>query len=207
MKKSSFRLAAIAGFAFITLTPAISIVTQSLPATAQDESCFMVTSSGRRVNLGKLCGYGTLKPSTTNAPGNPAANPNPAATSPNAAANVYQAKIKYRLGKTPVIDVTFNGKQTFEMVVDTGADGTLITGRMASVLRLPMTGVGQFEMADGRTVVMPLARVTSMSVSGAEVRNVEVAVADKTDIGLLGHDFFDNYDVKIKQQVVEFYRR
>ncbi len=62
-------------------------------------------------------------------------------------------------------------------------------------------------MADGRTVALPLAKVASMSVNGAEVKNVEVAIADKTDIGLLGHDFFDNYDVKIKQQVVEFYRR
>ncbi|MGA7932931.1 MAG: retropepsin-like aspartic protease, partial [Kovacikia sp.] len=164
MKKGSFRLLAIAGFTSITLIPAITVVNQSSRAIAQDANCFMVTSSGRTISLDKLCGGGKLKPAptSTNGSGNPAATPN------TAAASVYQAKIKYRLGKTPVIDVTFNGKQTFEMIVDTGADGTLITRQMASSLRLPVVGVGQFEMADGRTVVMPLAKVASLSVNGAE---------------------------------------
>jgi aspartyl protease family protein len=201
VKKGSFRLLAIAGFALMAITPAVTTVIQSSKATAQDSSCFMVTSSGRTVSLDKLCGNEKAKLPTSNAPRPPARSPDPAT------AGVYQAKIKYRLGKTPVIDVTFNGKRAFEMIVDTGADGTLITREMASSLRLPVSGVGQFEMADGRTVVMPLAKVSSMSVNGAEVKNVEVAVADKTDIGLLGHDFFDSYDVKIKQQVVEFYPR
>jgi len=199
VKKDSFRLLAIAGFAFMALAPVTFVLTQGAKAGAQD-SCFMVTPSGRRISLDKLCGNGSTKGPKT-------APTAPGVSQDTTVASVYQAKIKYRLGKTPVIDVTFNGKKSFEMIVDTGADGTLITRDMASALRLPITGVGQFEMADGRTVALPLAKVASMSVNGAEVKNVEVAIADKTDIGLLGHDFFDNYDVKIKQQVVEFYRR
>ncbi len=198
MKKGSIRLLSVAGFALLTTIPAAAVLSPSSNATAQDDSCFMVTPSGRTISLDKLCG--NVKPGQ---PGKTA--PGVVPSSPGS--SVYQAKIKYRMGKTPVIDVLFNGRQRFEMIVDTGADGTLITRQMAQSLRLPLAGVGEFEMADGRTVMMPLARVQSMSVNGAEVRNVVVAVADKTDVGLLGHDFFDNYDVKIKQSVVEFYKR
>lgn len=198
MKRGSIRLLSVAGFALMAVMPGASVLTQSGRAIAQSDGCYMVTASGQVVSLSKLCGTGGKPPKGTVAP---------TKVPGGAASNVFQAKIKYRLGKTPVIDVTFNNNQNFEMIVDTGADGTLITSRMAKALQLPITGLGQFEMADGRVVAMPLARIQSISVNGAEVRNVEVAIADKTDIGLLGHDFFDNYDIKIKQNVVEFYKR
>lgn len=199
MKRNSIRLLSFAGFALMAIAPGATIVMQMSQVSAQSDSCYMVTSSGRVVGLDKLCSGGSQPARSNSTPRNaPTSAP---------AGNMFQAKIKYRMGKTPVIDVTFNSNQTFEMIVDTGADGTLITRRMASALKLPITGAGEFEMADGRVVVMPLAQVRSMSVNGAEVRNVQVAIAEKTDIGLLGHDFFDNYDVKIKQHVVEFYRR
>lgn len=198
MKTNSIRVLSVVGFTLMAIAPGATVLMQTLQASAQSDSCYMVTSSGRVMSLDRLCG--ATSPARSNPP---APRSTPAATP----GNMFQAKIKYRMGKTPVIDVTFNNHQTFEMIVDTGADGTLITRRMASALKLPITGAGEFEMADGRVVVMPLAQVRSMSVNGAEVRNIQVAIADKTDIGLLGHDFFDNYDVKIKQHVVEFYRR
>lgn len=198
MRKNSLRLVSLISFACAALLPIGTMVVKSSVAIAQTDSCYMVTSSGRVVSLSKLCNNGQETPgkATTSTTG-----------SGNATANVFQARIKYRLGKTPVIDVTFNGRKTFEMIVDTGADGTLITREMARSLQLPVTGIGQFSMADGRVVELPLSRVQSISVNGAVVRNVEVAIAEKTDIGLLGHDFFDNYDIKIKQNVVEFYKR
>ncbi|MGF1676550.1 MAG: hypothetical protein ACFCUV_23155, partial [Rivularia sp. (in: cyanobacteria)] len=39
-------------------------------------------------------------------------------------AMVFSSPIKRRVGGTPIIDVTFNGQQQFEMIVDTGASGT-----------------------------------------------------------------------------------
>lgn len=198
MKTNSIRLLSVVGFTLMAIAPGATVLMQTLQVSAQSDSCYMVTSSGRVMSLDRLCGV--TSPARSNPP---ASGSTPAATP----SNMFQAKIKYRMGKTPVIDVTFNNHQTFEMIVDTGADGTLITRRMASALKLPITGAAEFEMADGRVVVMPLAQVRSMSINGAEVRNIQVAIADKTDIGLLGHDFFDNYDVKIKQHVVEFYRR
>ncbi|NJR24089.1 MAG: hypothetical protein HC786_18980 [Richelia sp. CSU_2_1] len=133
-------------------------------------------------------------------------NPAPAAR-PQGNQKVFQARIKRRAGGTPVIDVVFNGNRTFEMIVDTGASGTLITQRMAAVLGVRPVRTVRAGIADGSIVEFPVGRVQSMGVGGAQVRNVEVAIARQMEIGLLGHDFFGNYDVKIKKDVVEFYTR
>lgn len=133
-------------------------------------------------------------------------NPAPAA-GPQGNQKVFQARIKRRAGGTPVIDVVFNGNRTFEMIVDTGASGTLITQRMAAVLGVRPVRTVRAGIADGSIVEFPVGRVQSIGVGGAQVRNVEVAIARQMEIGLLGHDFFGNYDVKIKKDVVEFYIR
>ena len=141
-------------------------------------------------------------------PSNPGAQP-PASGPANPSGNqkVFQAKIKRRAGGTPVIDVVFNGNKTFEMIVDTGASGTLITQRMATALGVKTVGIARAGIADGSVVEFPIGRVQSIGVGGAQIKNVEVAIAKQMEIGLLGHDFFGNYDVKIKKDVVEFYVR
>ena len=141
-------------------------------------------------------------------PSNPGAQP-PASGPANPSGNqkVFQAKIKRRASGTPVIDVVFNGNKTFEMIVDTGASGTLITQRMATALGVKTVGIARAGIADGSVVEFPIGRVQSIGVGGALIRNVEVAIARQMEIGLLGHDFFGNYDVKIKKDVVEFYVR
>ena len=120
---------------------------------------------------------------------------------------VFQAKIKRRAGGTPVIDVVFNGNKTFEMILDTGASGTLISQRMATALGVRPVRTVRAGIADGSVVEFPIGVVRSMRVGGAVIQNVEVAIAKQMPIGLLGHDFFGNYDVKIKKDVVEFYVR
>uniref|UniRef100_A0A832H5H2 Aspartyl protease n=1 Tax=Oscillatoriales cyanobacterium SpSt-402 TaxID=2282168 RepID=A0A832H5H2_9CYAN len=129
------------------------------------------------------------------------------AKSPDAG-KVFQAKIKRRAGGTPVIDVTFNGKQTFEMIVDTGASGTVITQPMADALGVQVIGKTKVSTASQVGVEVPLAFVESIAVGGAVVKEVVVAIGNNAlDIGLLGHDFFGDYDVTVKQDVVEFRKR
>ncbi len=183
------RLLAITGVTTFTL-PAIALMSWSVPTWAQDDACYMVNSSGQRVNLGKLCQRPSVQPSNSGAP-----------------AGVFRARIKRRDGGTPVIDVKFNGNQTYEMLVDTGATGTLVTKSMAQSLNLPIVGAGRFTLADGRTITMPVGLLNSLSVSGATIRNVNVAIAGDYAEGLLGSDFLSNYDVKIKRDVIEFYPR
>ncbi|MEP6514569.1 retropepsin-like aspartic protease family protein [Microcoleus vaginatus] len=120
---------------------------------------------------------------------------------------VFQAKIKRRAGGTPVIDVVFNGNKTFEMILDTGASGTLISQRMATALGVRPVRTIRAGIADGSVVEFPIGLVRSIRVGGAVIQNVEVAIAKQMPIGLLGHDFFGNYDVTIKKDVVEFYVR
>ena len=54
-------------------------------------------------------------------------------------------------------------------------------------------------------VEFPVGYVDSMEVGGVMVNKVPVAIAGtELETGLLGHDFFGNYDVTIKRNVVEF---
>lgn len=121
---------------------------------------------------------------------------------------VFYAPIKRRAGGTPVIDVTFNGNQTFEMIVDTGASATVITQAMAQSLGSRIIGKTKVDTASQKGVEVPLAYVDSIAVGNAVVKDVIVAIANASlDIGLLGHDFFSDYDVTVKREVVEFRQR
>ncbi|MEM9217195.1 MAG: retroviral-like aspartic protease family protein [Cyanobacteria bacterium P01_F01_bin.150] len=122
--------------------------------------------------------------------------------------NVYRTPIIRRSGGTPVIQVKFNGQYTVEMILDTGAGRTLLTQRVARALNVQVTGQTAGNIANGQTVIFQRGRVASISVEGATVENVEVAIAGPAlDTGLLGNDFFRDYDVTVKSDVVEFRRR
>ncbi|MBG1261310.1 TIGR02281 family clan AA aspartic protease [Nostoc commune] len=118
---------------------------------------------------------------------------------------VFTAPIKRRLGGTPIVEVTFNGQQQFDMIVDTGASGTVITQEMANTLGIVPVGKAKANTASARAVEFPVGYVNSMAVGGVIVNRVAVAIAGtELETGLLGHDFFGNYDVTIKRNVVEF---
>ncbi|OUC13143.1 MAG: hypothetical protein B0A82_18520 [Alkalinema sp. CACIAM 70d] len=183
MKRLSFQFlpATLVG---LSLTTGIVMVIGH-PATAiAQNTCYMVTSSGQRVSLGTLCGE------------------EPASKTPKD--GIYRVKIKRRLASTPVIDVIFNGKP-FEMILDTGASSTLITRDMANALRLKPIGYRKVIIADGSVVQFPVSSIGSVSTGGLTTKNLEVTIADKADVGLLGHDFFGRYDVKIKRNSIEFH--
>ena len=121
---------------------------------------------------------------------------------------VFKTPIKRRIGGTPIIDVTFNSNQTFEMVVDTGASGTVITEQMAAALNVVPIAVAKANTASAKDVKFPVGYINSMEIGGTIVQNIPVAIAgSELEIGLLGHDFFGNYDVTIRQNLVEFQPR
>lgn len=176
--------------AIVSLTGCVSVAvvaSVSTSATAQDGACFMVNSSGKTINLNSLCG---------------------SSTSPQINKDIFIAKIKRREHNIPVIDVTFNNGQTFEMIVDTGASGTVITRPMAQALGVVPVKMVRVDTASGVGLAFPVGYVQSIAVDGAVVNKVPVAIAGpEQDIGLLGHDFFGNYDLTVKRDVVEFRRR
>ncbi|WP_168490824.1 TIGR02281 family clan AA aspartic protease [Anabaena sp. UHCC 0204] len=118
---------------------------------------------------------------------------------------VFIAPIKRRIGKTPIIEVTFNGTQRFEMIVDTGASGTVITQKTAAALGVVPVGKTRANTASAKAVEFAIGYLDSMEAGGMMINKVPVAIAGtELDTGLLGHDFFGNHDVTIKRHVVEF---
>jgi predicted aspartyl protease len=131
-------------------------------------------------------------------------NPSPTVTQQR----TFYAPIVRREGNTPVIQVTFNAAQTFDMIVDTGASGTLITDRMAQLLGVVPVAATRVDTASESGVIVPLGYVNSIEVNGAKTQNVMVAIAGpQLSTGLLGHDFFGNYDVTIREHEVVFRER
>lgn len=147
-----------------------------------------------------------LEPSPNQSP-----SPLPAPTTQSNTTNnaqVFRTPIKRRVRGTPVIEVTFNGTQTFEMVVDTGASGTVLTPAMAQSLNIFPEGEVKANTASAKGVTFRTGRVESIAVDGAVARNMQVAIGGpELEIGLLGQDFYSKYDVAIKQNVVEFHSR
>lgn len=186
MKNAWRRWIITVNLAAIGLMPTLIFLAFSHQATADDPgACYMITSSGKTVGLGRLCGNVPVASDK----------------------RVFRVSIKRRFGGTPVIDVTFNDKKTFEMIVDTGSSETIITQGMANTLELQPTGTMQAQIADGSQVEFPTSKVKSIAVGGVTANNLRVAIAPKASIGLLGHDFFGSYDIKILEKEVEFHHR
>lgn len=119
-----------------------------------------------------------------------------------------QTPIKRREAGTPVIDVVFNQTRTFEMIVDTGATAVVITQSMAQSLDLPIIGSAQMDTASAKGITVPIGLVESIAVQGLVVQNLPVIIAgSQLEIGLLGHDFFSDYDLIIRQDQIEFQPR
>ena len=182
-----------------TLSPLLPRFTTA--AIAQElDGCYMLNPSGRAIDLSKLCG---TAPSNTPAPGGTLATFTRSDSLP--VGQVFQARILRREAGTPIIAVTFNGNQTFEMIVDTGASGTVITQRMAAAMRLVPVAKLKFDTASAKGIELPLGKVHMMEVNGATAQGLLVAIAGpELETGLLGHDFFGHYDITIKRDVVEF---
>ncbi|XHX76805.1 MAG: TIGR02281 family clan AA aspartic protease [Stenomitos frigidus ULC029] len=189
-------------------SPYRSIVQTKL--TQYRRNLMFAKKQAARAGVGEIAADTGVLPFAPRSYGTVDSNP-PAAVITNASPRtngVYIARIKRRAGGTPIIDVTFNGSRTFEMIVDTGASGTVITREMASALGLGVVGKAKVNTASEKGVEVLLTYLDSIAVGRAVVKGVVVAIGNSAlDIGLLGHDFFADYDVTVKRDVVEFRQR
>jgi len=123
---------------------------------------------------------------------------------------IGQVPIKRRDHSVVIIDAKFNNRKQFDMLLDSGASLTVITRTMAQDLGIRPEHIVQtqtFSTANGLTE-MPIVYIQSLNVGGLVARDVPVAVAGpEMDIGLLGQDFLQRYDVTIKRDSVVFHRR
>jgi clan AA aspartic protease (TIGR02281 family) len=104
-------------------------------------------------------------------------------------------------GGTVVVDVLLNRRLTVPMLLDTGADFTVLTMQMARELRLSSLDhlpTQEFKTAGG-SVKLPIAIVQSLRVGTAEARDVDVAIDidGHMPIGLLGMTFLRHFKVTV----------
>ncbi|MEM9803691.1 MAG: retropepsin-like aspartic protease [Cyanobacteria bacterium P01_D01_bin.56] len=108
-----------------------------------------------------------------------------------------------RHGGTPVIEVTFNGKR-YPMILDTGASHTHVPRAMANELGIQVLGQTSVTTASSNRVVVDVGAVSSIRVGNIERTNMPVSIGDTVPIGLLGNDVYEDYDLILQANSVEF---
>ncbi len=127
-----------------------------------------------------------------------------------ATSKVGLVPIKRRSAGVAIVDVKFNNRRTFEMMVDSGASRTVITRPMARALGIGTADVvGTFGASTANGYAeFPIVYVKAMEVGGLKSYQVPVAVAGPDmDIGLLGQDFLQKYDFTFRGNRIEFHKQ
>jgi len=110
--------------------------------------------------------------------------------------------IHYTPGRPIVVTVRLNGRSSARLVLDTGADRSMIRSRSliaAGVDLARPVARGKIRGVAGETEVSYF-NVDSMEIGGARVRSLRVAAYDMGESasdGLLGRDFLDGFNVSI----------
>jgi aspartyl protease family protein len=154
------------------------------PKVQAQQTCFLQGMDGQSIDLGHLCGSSMT-------------------VHPTAKAKVFQIPIKRRISGIPTVDVTFNGKHTFEMLFDTGASAIAITPRMAKILGV-QAEAEQISDTAGGTIKFGVGRANSVQAGNLTAQNLRIGIVPTLDEpGLLGQNFYGYYDVTIKQKYIE----
>lgn len=160
---------------------------------------------GYRSQLSKLQAAGVRVP----VPSTPATFTEPSGSS-GSSQSLGAATIKRRQNGIPVVEVRMNNRLSFEMLVDSGASITVITRPMAAALGITPAQIidrAVFSTANGKTT-MPIVYINSIEVAGLSKSMLPVAVAGpEMEIGLLGQDFLQRFDVSFRHKVIEFHPR
>ncbi|ACB51070.1 hypothetical protein cce_1720 [Crocosphaera subtropica ATCC 51142] len=166
------------------------VLSSSFVPTQAQQSCFLQGANGQNIDLGHLCGGGSNS-------SQPSASPK---------TGVFTVPIKRRDSGIPVVDVTFNGRHTFEMLFDTGASGITISTGMAEAMGIKAQA-GAFSQTAGGVVPIGLSTVSSVKAGELTSSNLQVAINPSLPIGLLGQTFYGHYDVVIKEDRIELRTR
>jgi len=119
---------------------------------------------------------------------------------PGAAKPAGTSVIKYTPGQRILVDVKINGSYTTRLLLDTGADRTMISPRTLQAAGVAITrpvATGQITGATG-TDKIDYVVVDSLEVGDARVGKMPVGsyeLAGDGGEGLLGRDFLDQFKV------------
>jgi predicted aspartyl protease len=125
------------------------------------------------------------------------------APAPAGAARATGTVIKYTPGQRIMVDVKLNGSFTAQLLLDTGADRTMISPRTLQAAGVAISrpvGTGTITGATGTDrisyVVVDSLEVGDARVSRMPVGSYELAGAGAGD-GLLGRDFLDQFKMTV----------
>lgn len=108
--------------------------------------------------------------------------------------------IRYSPGKQIVADVWINGGTSARLILDTGADRTLISHRVLAAAGVSVSravATGQLVGVTG-TDRLPFVMIDSFEVGGVRLGRMPVGAYDVADTdGLLGRDVLDRFNVAI----------
>lgn len=125
-----------------------------------------------------------------------------ASTSENGVITV-PVKINGNKVSVPVTFKNGNSSTTGSLAVDTGADQTIISKRMARELRIQSIGRG-ISAGIGGTATTEYANIETMTVGKVVVKNMRVSILDFTKDaryeGLLGFDFLGRYQMSLDSE-------
>ena len=111
------------------------------------------------------------------------------------------ATIRYAPGQRIMVNATVNGSTSAQLLLDTGADRTMINPRVLAAAGVSLArGVGSATVSGvGGSQEMQFVTINSLDVSGATVGRLNVAAhgVDGAGDGLLGRDFLDQFSVNI----------
>jgi hypothetical protein len=130
-----------------------------------------------------------------------AARPAPAAAGAAAPGAGALARISFTPGRRIMTEVRLNGSLTVQLLLDTGADVSVINPRVLAALGLGARDAvrASLQGVTGSTDVLAV-RLESMEVQGARVGPVRVLSHDVGAVegdGLLGRDFLDHFTLTI----------
>jgi clan AA aspartic protease (TIGR02281 family) len=119
----------------------------------------------------------------------------------------FSIPIIKKLEGVPIIEVTINGQERFQMMLDTGASRTLLTKGARQKLDLQAIGSTAAKTANG-TADFETVAIDSIQFGEGVASNLSVAVAnDSMSYGLLGHDVYQGYDITLREDSVLFEKR
>lgn len=179
----------------------LSLVALPTPAIAQEYAgCFWIDERGKRIDLSEFC------PQPVAADANEIGSRSPNA--PGANPDSVSIPILRREAGVPVVSVLFNGRP-YDMLFDTGASVIVLPGRIGRELGLQSSGSMFVTTASASRVEFGVAQVASVQLGSLVMNNLDVAIDrnDTLEMGLLGQNFFSNYDLTIRQDTIEFSHR
>jgi clan AA aspartic protease (TIGR02281 family) len=119
----------------------------------------------------------------------------------------FSIPIIKKLEGVPIVEVTINGQERFQMMLDTGASRTLLTKGAKQKLGLQPIGSTAAKTANG-TADFETVAIDSIQFGEGVASNLSVAVAnDSMNYGLLGHDVYQGYDITLREDSVLFEKR